>query len=83
MADTLVYIRNTVSGVTIAQTVEEAANILANPHFAQYHVIVDAPKSEVLAQPYRVDDEGNRSLIEPNAGSEQAPSTNPEGETAQ
>lgn len=58
------YVRNTASGVTIAQTAEEAAHILAHPHLKKFHVIVDSPKDEVLSQPYWIDDDGNRHPIE-------------------
>lgn len=61
---TFYYVRNTVSGVTIAQTAEEAAHILAHEQFKKYHILVDSPKDEVLAQPYWVDDDGTRHPIE-------------------
>ena len=62
--DSFIYVRNTVSGVTEALTVDEAAHILSHEHFKKFHVVVDKPKDEVLAQPYQVDGDGNRTPIE-------------------
>jgi len=64
MTDSFIYVRNTVSGVTEALTVDEAAHILSHEHFKKFHVVVDKPKDEVLAQPYQVDEDGNRAPID-------------------
>lgn len=64
---TLIYIRNTVSGVTEALSPEEAAHILSHGWFGKFHVQVDSEKSEILEKPYRVDEDGERVYIDENA----------------
>lgn len=64
MTESFIYVRNTVSGVTEALTPDEAADILAHGWFKQFHTVVDKPKDEVLAQPYQVDEDGNRIPIQ-------------------
>jgi hypothetical protein len=61
--ESFIYVRNTASGVTEALTVDEAAHRLSHAWFKKFHVVVDKPKDEVLAQPYQVDDDGNRIPI--------------------
>jgi hypothetical protein len=63
MSESFVYVRNTVSGVTEALDVDEAAHRLSHDWFKQFHTVVDKPKDEVLSQPYQVDDDGNRIPI--------------------
>lgn len=63
-SESFVYVRNTVSGVTEALNVDEAAHRLSHAWFKQFHTVVDKPKDEVLAQPYQIDDDGNRIPIE-------------------
>lgn len=67
--ESFIYLRNTVSGVTTAETPEDAAHILAHAWFSQFHIVVDKPKDEVLAAPYKVDGEGNRTPIEGDTSS--------------
>lgn len=51
----IIYVRNTVSGVTMQCGIDEAARILAHAWFQKYHKRVEGPKNEVLAPPYEVD----------------------------
>jgi hypothetical protein len=61
--DSFIYLRHTVSKVTSVFTAEEAAHVLANPWFKQFYEQVDSPKDEVLAPPYKLNEDGERVTL--------------------
>lgn len=53
-------VRNTVSGEVRDLPAEKT---LGHPWFSQFYVPVTKPKNEVLAQPYKVDENGEREIL--------------------
>lgn len=64
MSTPTIYLKNTVSGVVSEFDRATAERYLEHPDYAKFLVVVDSPKSEVLAQPYTVDADGERVLVE-------------------
>lgn len=58
-----ILLRNTVSGVTSPFSRAHAQRVLSIPKFAEILVEVDSEKPEVLSEPYRIDEEGQREKI--------------------
>lgn len=59
-----IYLKNTVSGVVSEFDRATAERYLEHPDYAQILVVVDSPKNEVLAQPYTLDEDGERVPVE-------------------
>lgn len=55
-----IYLKNTVSGVVSEFDRATAERYLEHPDYAKILVVVDSPKNEVLAQPYTLDEDGER-----------------------
>lgn len=65
MMDTpTIYLKNTVSGVVSEFDRATAERYLEHPDYSQFLVVVDSPKNEVLAQPYTLDEDGERVPVE-------------------
>lgn len=54
-------VRNTVSGVVVDLPYEKT---LGHPWFSQFYVPADKPKNEVLAKPFKVNEDGEREPLD-------------------
>lgn len=59
-----IYLKNTVSGVVSEFDRATAERYLEHPDYSQILVVVDSPKNEVLAQPYKLGENGERVPVE-------------------